>query len=101
MNRDQTELYEAAKKTRDVYFGEKVSAKTYYKPYQEAKHLKTPLTEYCSEECADVKSGLEMLWAGEEAGSACMKIILAAYMRSKMSGNTTVVPELDLFNYMM
>lgn len=101
MNRDQTELYEAAKKAGDASFGKPTSEQTYYKPYHKAKHCNVPLMEYRSEECSYLRSGLEMLWPEGDACRGCTKIILAAYVRSKMAGNAAAAPELDLFNYMM
>lgn len=73
---------------------------SYYINYKDGKHLKTILTEYCSEDMKTLKNLIGDLWEGDEVCSQASSIILSTYM--KLAKNSiSLVKEMDIFNYMM
>lgn len=102
LKKEKGKLYEVSCK----YNGENILKRSvkedndsYFKKYNESKHIGSALTSYDSMEMEDFRVLLDDLWADGEM-EMCKPVILAAYRKS-LKSNVNMVHTVDLYNYAM
>ncbi len=100
LSKEKNEIFQAVRQMHYEFETADKDQESYFIRYEDARHLRQPLTEYSSMQLSRVRQELNELWKDDSEAETLVPVLLSAFMKLRKE-EKKYLPDVDLHNYMI